>query len=111
MRRLAINNIQVDTTKKKEKVIKGSLQLASEYRGNYLNSMICPITYNDLSDNVIYYDGDEYILDGSVIKKNGQSVFTVEKPLGLKEATNNVVDKNKDTNPRPASPSPWGWGR
>lgn len=98
MRRLALNNIQVDTTSKKEKVIKGSLQLASEYRGNYLNSMICPITYNDLSDNVIYYDGDEYTLDGSVIKKNGQSVFTVDgSHLVLKEVTNNVVDKNKDT--------------
>ena len=59
MRRLSLNNVQIDTTSKKEKIIKGSLQLASEYRGNYINSMICSITYNSLSDNVIYYDGDE----------------------------------------------------
>lgn len=99
MRRLALNNIQVDTTNKKEKVIKGTLQLASEYRGNYLNSMICPITYNSLSDNVIYYDGDEYTLSGTVISKNGEAVFSVDgKHLELAEVTDNVIDKNKDGN-------------
>ena len=99
MRRLSLNNVQIDTTSKKEKIIKGSLQLASEYRGNYINSMICPITYNSLSDNVIYYDGDEYTLSGSVISKNGETIFSVDgKHLELNEISSVAVNKNKDGN-------------
>ncbi len=98
MRRLSLNNIQVDTTNKKEKVIKGTLQLASEYRGNYLNSMVCPITYNSLSDNVIYYDNDEYTLNGSVISKNGEAIFSVDgKHLELNELSE-IINKDLDGN-------------
>ena len=97
MRRLALNSIQIDTTSKKEKVIKNTLQLASEYRGNVLNSMICPLTYNKLSDNVVYYDGNEYTLSGSVISKNGEVVFSVDgKHLELNE-TEGGVNKDSDT--------------
>ena len=97
MRRLALNSIQIDTTSKKEKVIKNTLQLASEYRGNVLNSMICPLTYNKLSDNVIYYDGNEYTLSGSVISKNGEVVFSIDgKHLELNE-TEGSVNKDSDT--------------
>ena len=97
MRRLALNSIQIDTTSKKEKVIKNTLQLASEYRGNVLNSMICPLTYNKLSDNVVYYDGNEYTLSGSVISKNGKVVFSVDgKHLELNE-TEGSVNKDSDT--------------
>ena len=99
MRRLSLNNVQISTTNKKEKIIKGSLQLANEYRGNYINSMICPITYNSLSDNVIYYDGDEYTLSGSVISKNGETIFSVDgKHLELNEISSVAVNKNKDGN-------------
>lgn len=94
MRRLELSNIQVDTTIKKDKVIKGTLQLGSEYRGNYLNSMINPITYNSLSDNAIYYDGDEYTLEGTVIKKNGSVIFSVDgKHLELEE-TSALINKD-----------------
>ena len=97
MRRLALNSIQIDTTSKKEKVIKNTLQVASEYRGNVLNSMICPLTYNKLSDNVIYYDGNEYTLSGSVISKNGEAVFSVDgKHIELNE-TEAGINKDSDT--------------
>ena len=97
MRRLALDSIQIDTTSKKEKVIKNTLQVASEYRGNVLNSMICPLTYNKLSDNVIYYDGNEYTLSGSVISKNGEAVFSVDgKHIELNE-TEAGINKDSDT--------------
>ena len=96
MRRLNINNIQVDTTLKKNVIIKNSLQIPEEFRGNLKNSMICPITYNNLSDNVIYYDGDEYTITGGTIKKNGDNIFTVNPThLTMTERTSDL-DRNSD---------------
>ena len=96
MRRLNINNIQVDTTLKKNVIIKNSLQLPEEFRGNLKNSMICPITYNNLSDNVIYYDGDEYTITGGTIQKNGNNIFTVN-PTHLAMAEHaSALDRNSD---------------
>ena len=96
MRRLNINNIQVDTTLKKNVIIKNSLQIPEEFRGNLKNSMICPITYNNLSDNVIYYDGDEYTITGGTIKKNGNNIFTVNPThLTMTEHTSDL-DRNSD---------------
>ena len=96
MRRLNINNIQVDTTLKKNVIIKNSLQLPEEFRGNLKNSMICPITYNNLSDNVIYYDGDEYTITGGTIQKNGNNIFTVSPThLAMTEHAS-ALDRNSD---------------
>lgn len=96
MRRLNINNIQVDTTLKKNVIIKNSLQLPEEFRGNLKNSMICPITYNNLSDNVIYYDDDEYTITGGTIQKNGNNIFTVNPThLAMTERTS-ALDRNSD---------------
>lgn len=96
MKRLNINNIQVDTTLKKNVIIKNSLQLPEEFRGNLKNSMICPITYNNLSDNVIYYDGDEYTITGGTIQKNGNNIFTVNPThLAMTERTS-ALDRNSD---------------
>ena len=96
MKRLNINNIQVDTTLKKNVIIKNSLQLPEEFRGNLKNSMICPITYNNLSDNVIYYDGDEYTITGGTIQKNGNNIFTVSPThLAMTERTS-ALDRNSD---------------
>lgn len=96
MKRLNINNIQVDTTLKKNVIIKNSLQLPEEFRGNLKNSMICPITYNNLSDNVIYYDGDEYTITGGTIYKNGNNIFTVNPThLSMTERTS-ALDRNSD---------------
>lgn len=95
MRRLALDSIQIDTTKKKEQLIKSTLQLASEYRGNYLNNMIYPIRYNELDDQVIYYDGDEYTLEGTVVKRNGEDIFSVDGNH-LELAETQVLDKNVD---------------
>lgn len=75
MRRLEINNLKVDTTIKKEQLIKGVLTMPTEFRGNYLNNMIMPITYNNLSDNTVYYDGDEYTLNGNTFYKNGTAIL------------------------------------
>lgn len=101
MRRLNLDSIQVDTTKKKNQLIKNTLQLASEYRGNFLNNMVCPITYNKLSNNVIYYDGDEYTLNGTTIYKNGVKIFSLvdDKHLELEETTG-VISKYIDGNNR-----------
>lgn len=97
MRRLNLDSIQVDTTKKKNQLIKSTLQLASEYRGNFLNNMVCPITYNELSNNVIYYDGAEYTLNGTTVYKNGVEIFKLvdDKHLELEETTS-VVSKSVD---------------
>lgn len=96
MRRLNINKIQVDTTLKKNVIIKNSLQIPEEFRGNLKNSMICPITYNNLSDNVIYYDGDEYTITGGTIQKNGNNIFTVNPThLTMTERTSGL-DRNSD---------------
>lgn len=96
MRRLNINKIQVDTTLKKNVIIKNSLQIPEEFRGNLKNSMICPITYNNLSDNVIYYDGDEYTITGGTIKKNGNNIFTVNPThLTMTERTSDLY-RNSD---------------
>lgn len=77
MRRLALDSIQVDTTCKKDVNIKSTLQLASEYRGNVLNGQVYPIRYENVGENVFYYDGDKYTLEGTVIKKNGEVILRV----------------------------------
>ena len=96
MKRLNINNIQVDTTLKKNVIIKNSLQLPEEFRGNLKNSMICPITYNNLSDNVIYYDGDEYTITGGTVQKNGSNIFTVNPTHLIMTEKSSVLDRNSD---------------
>ena len=96
MRRLNLDKIQVDTTIKNNVIIKNSLQLPEEFRGNLKNSMVCPITYNKISDNVIYYDGDEYTITGGTIQKNGNNIFTVAPThLTMTERTS-AIDKNSD---------------
>lgn len=96
MRRLNLDKIQVDTTIKNNVIIKNSLQLPEEFRGNLKNSMVCPITYNKISDNVIYYDGDEYTITGGTIQKNGNNIFTVAPThLTMTERTS-AINKNAD---------------
>src|SRR5574344_288329 len=96
MRRLNLDRIQVDTTIKNNVIIKNSLQLPEEFRGNLKNSMVCPITYNKISDNVIYYDGDEYTITGGAIPEKGNNVFTVAPThLTMTERTS-AINKNAD---------------
>lgn len=78
MKRLDLSNIKANTSISRDKVILGTIQAPVHFTGNNIHSEVCPITYNDLSDNVIYYDGDEYTVAGSSILKNGTPVFTVD---------------------------------
>lgn len=76
MRRLSLDTIQVDTTIKKNKIVKGSLQFPTEFRGNFINNEISPITYNEVGD-AFYYDGDTYTINENTVLKNGNVIFTV----------------------------------
>lgn len=95
MRRLDISNIQVDTTLKKEQVIKGSLQIAEEFRGNLLNNEIVPITYTDVG-NVFYYDGDSWVINRNKVYKNGTEVFSVTESH-LEKTPTTSIDINTAT--------------
>lgn len=75
MERIKLSKIQIDTTEKKHTIIKGAMELPEEFTGNYKNSMVCPVRYNDLRDNTIYYDGNEYTLEGTQVFKNGVPIF------------------------------------
>ena len=96
IKRLNIGKIHVDTTIKKSEVIKGIAELPEEFRGNLKNSMICPITYNELDDNAIYYDGDTYTLNGSQVYKNGEPVFSIGNTHIEIVAAENKINRDND---------------
>lgn len=102
MRRLNLDKIQVDTTIKKKEIIKTSLEIPETFRGVFKNNMIAPIQYQEVGDNVIYYDGENiYRLHGStVIKENAygssSSVFTFEPAYLNLTQVNPTIDKNSD---------------
>lgn len=102
MRRLNLDKIQVDTTIKKKEIIKTSLEIPETFRGVFKNNMIAPIQYQEVGDNVIYYDGENiYRLHGStVIKENSygssSSVFTFEPAYLNLTQVNPTIDKNSD---------------
>ena len=102
MRRLNLDKIQVDTTIKKKEIIKTSLEIPETFRGVFKNNMIAPIQYQEVGDNVIYYDGENiYRLHGStVIKENAngstENVFTFEPAYLNLTQVNPTIDKNSD---------------
>ena len=102
MRRLNLDRIQVDTTIKKKEIIKTSLEIPETFRGVFKNNMIAPIQYQEVGDNVIYYDGENiYRLHGSTVikeKSNGSSedVFTFEPAYLNLTQVNPAIDKNSD---------------
>ena len=102
MRRLNLDRIQVDTTIKKKEIIKTSLEIPETFRGVFKNNMIAPIQYQEVGDNVIYYDGENiYRLHGStVIKENAygssEDVFTFEPAYLNLTQVNPAIDKNSD---------------
>ena len=102
MRRLNLDKIQVDTTIKKKEIIKTSLEIPETFRGVFKNNMIAPIQYQEVGDNVIYYDGENiYRLHGStVIKENAygssSSVFTFEPAYLNLTQVNPAINKNSD---------------
>lgn len=102
MRRLNLDKIQVDTTIKKKEIIKTSLEIPETFRGVFKNNMIAPIQYQEVGDNVIYYDGENiYRLHGStVIKENAygstEDVFTFEPAYLNLTQVNPAIDKNSD---------------
>lgn len=102
MRRLNLDRIQVDTTIKKKEIIKTSLEIPETFRGVFKNNMIAPIQYQEVGDNVIYYDGENiYRLHGStVIKENAygstKDVFTFEPAYLNLTQVNPTIDKNSD---------------
>lgn len=102
MRRLNLDRIQVDTTIKKKEIIKTSLEIPEVFRGVFKNNMIAPIQYQEVGDNVIYYDGENiYRLHGStVIKENAygstEDVFTFEPTYLNLTQVSPTIDKNSD---------------
>ena len=102
MRRLNLDKIQVDTTIKKKEIIKTSLEIPETFRGVFKNNMIAPIQYQEVGDNVIYYDGTNiYRLHGSsVIKENAygstEDVFTFEPAYLNLTQVSPTIDKNSD---------------
>lgn len=102
MRRLNLDRIQVDTTIKKKEIIKTSLEIPETFRGVFKNNMIAPIQYQEVGDNVIYYDGENiYRLHGSTVikeKSNGSTndVFTFEPAYLNLTQVNPAIDKNSD---------------
>ena len=102
MRRLNLDKIQVDTTIKKKEIIKTSLEIPETFRGVFKNNMIAPIQYQEVGDNVIYYDGENiYRLHGStVIKENAygstEDVFTFEPAYLNLTQVSSAIDKNSD---------------
>ena len=102
MRRLSLDKIQVDTTIKKKEIIKTSLEIPETFRGVFKNNMIAPIQYQEVGDNVIYYDGENiYRLHGSTVikeKSNGstEDVFTFEPAYLNLTQVNPAIDKNSD---------------
>ena len=102
MRRLNLDKIQVDTTIKKKEIIKTSLEIPETFRGVFKNNMIAPIQYQEVGDNVIYYDGTNiYRLHGStVIKENAygstEDVFTFEPTYLNLTQVSPTIDKNSD---------------
>lgn len=96
MKGLDINRIQVDTTLKKNEVIKGTIQVPAEFTGNLKNSMICPLTYNELSGNSIYYDDDNYTLNGPQVYKNGEPIFNAGQTHIELSESDNKIDRDVD---------------
>lgn len=98
MKRLDLSKIVVDTTSKRDLLLKTTLQLPTEFRGIYKNNLLCPINYIDVSDGTIFIDDNknEYKINGNLLQKNGDTVFTFDPTHLEKTETENIINRDID---------------
>lgn len=75
-----ITNLKVKLNKNKDKLITTIAEAPDEFVGVLGGDELRPLSYNELPDNTIIYDGENsYTLEEGVIKKDDEELFSVNE--------------------------------